>query len=310
MDIMGEKVRHIPEKTEYLFSLILLRNKELHKKKIGGYSSTFILTNVIGFIPAVISCEIPEHTLAIFILILGVLCLTSVHLLITYILFYLIRPKNLTIHRILTNELAVWTRKELDIYKKYKNSRSNLDIEDLRIITAYIREYEILIDEFTKYGEKDQSILSILVKWVKVEKALQVIAAFISFLIVVLLLHPVSKFSIMDYKKIAQVIFTVWLYFVNVLLLIFHRPSKYGGYLSNSQDANGSHDNHDPRLRYASTTSAKNSTTNGSNTNRNNVNINNSTANSHQRHPIPADSSSQTMIQMASLGEGSSSSPS
>ncbi|CDH60312.1 predicted protein [Lichtheimia corymbifera JMRC:FSU:9682] len=191
----------------------------LYKEKLSRYSAMFIFTNVIGFIPAVISCELDEHAVAVFWLIITVICFSSLHMVFYYV----------------TYQLARYTKAK-SVLVSNRKTQGVQDAESLKAKLSSgligpqeaIHNTKIAFIQFNDLLKRQRKpkLWRLLNRWAYAEKAIQLIIACLSFAIIVLLLSPVSRFSDMDLMDIAQVLFTVWLYFVNIAMLVFRQPSQ------------------------------------------------------------------------------------
>ena len=291
---------------------------KIHKRKIGGYSSTFTMTNVIGFVPAVISCDILTNIFPVFVLIICVICMTTVHMFLNYVAY------RVGLNYILHQEDHIrlrerWFKRSADIKSKLLKDENNITDNFLQTHMIY---YYVELDRDVDKIIAENRWLSLTIRWLTFfEAVFQWIIAGFSAAIVVMLLHPISKFTDMEYMDIGQIIFTVWLYFINIGILAFRQvdnvqdsgSGSVSGSDSDSDSDSGcdsdSGDGNDSDNINSNISVILNHIRNNDHEDQNgdgNDNISGSSSSSsgnHQRRSFPAGSSSQTIIQMASLGE-------
>ncbi|CAO3620132.1 unnamed protein product [Cunninghamella echinulata] len=174
------------------------KHHTVFKKKLGGYTSMFIMNNVIGFIPAVLSCSIPENYIPIF---------------------------GTNVFKVSSDAQEVY-----ESYKVFVNKANEL--KDSVLSRSFkIKDAKDVIDkDLTELQAKMLPFLKpignlkIIDKWLHIEKKIQWITGGLSALTVIILIYSISKSANMNILDAERILYAVWIFLFSVVLIIYKQP--------------------------------------------------------------------------------------
>ncbi|KAI9301830.1 hypothetical protein BJ944DRAFT_290634 [Cunninghamella echinulata] len=197
------------------------KHHTVFKKKLCGYSSKFIASNAIGFIPAVLSCTISDNITLIFVLTVCIIAITTIHASI----YYYVYIEGASVFKVpsgaqeLRESCGKFITKANELKDKVLDHSIKIK-EASEVIDGDLEELQAQLLPFLKPAAN----LKITDKWLRIEKKIQWITGGLSALTIIILIHSISKAENMNLLDAARVLYVTWIFVFIIGLIIYKKP--------------------------------------------------------------------------------------